>query len=161
MPHTKPMTVAIIYRPPNQSKFLDVFEENLPKRSISYHKFYFLGDFNINPFENGKYVFQKSSSNNKNLDSFTKKYHECCTLFGLKQVIKCPTHVTCHSSSILDHVLASFSDRVSQSGVIDIGISDHQLYIAPGELQELRATAINKLLSVLLKIIHLTFMKRH
>ena len=31
MPHTKPITVGIIYRPPNQSKFLDIFEENLPK----------------------------------------------------------------------------------------------------------------------------------
>ena len=45
----------------------------------------------------------------------------------MKQLIKCPTRVTCNSSSILDHVLASFPDRVSQSGVIDIGISDHQL----------------------------------
>ena len=31
MPHTKPITVGIIYRPSNQSKFLDNFEENLPK----------------------------------------------------------------------------------------------------------------------------------
>ena len=31
MPHTKPITVGIIYRLPNQSKFLDIFEENLPK----------------------------------------------------------------------------------------------------------------------------------
>ena len=43
------------------------------------------------------------------------------------KLIKCPTHVTCNSSSILYHVLASFSDRVYQSGVIDGGISDHQL----------------------------------
>ena len=76
-------------------------------------------------------VFDEFSSYNKNLDLFTKKYH-CtkntnCTLFGLKQLIKCPTHITCNSSSILDHVLASFSDRVSQSGVIDVDISDHQL----------------------------------
>ena len=45
----------------------------------------------------------------------------------MKQLIKCPTRVTCNSSSILDQVLASFPDEVSQSGVIDIGISDHQL----------------------------------
>ena len=50
-----------------------------------------------------------------------------CTLFGLKQLIKCPTRVTCNSSPILDHVLASFLDRVSQRGVTDVGISDHQL----------------------------------
>ena len=73
MPHMKPITVGIIYRPPNQSKFLDVFEENLPKLNTSYRKIYFLGDFSINLFGNGRYVFHKSSSNNKNLDSFTKK----------------------------------------------------------------------------------------
>ena len=89
MPHTKPITVGIIYRPPNQSKFLDIFEENLPKLNTSYREIYFLGDFKINLIENGKYVFNKSSSNNKNLDSFRKKYHECCTLFGLKQLINC------------------------------------------------------------------------
>ena len=127
MPHTKPITVGIIYRPPNKSKFLDIFEENLPQINTSYRESYFLGDFNINLFENGKYVFHKSSSNKKNLDSFTKKYHECCTLFGLKQLIKCPIRITCNSSSIPDHFLASFPDRVSQSGVTDIGISDHQL----------------------------------
>ena len=57
MPHTKPITVGIIYRPPNQSKFLDIFEENLPKLNISYCEISFLGDFNSNLFENGKYVF--------------------------------------------------------------------------------------------------------
>ena len=31
MPHTKPITIDIIYRPPNQSKLFDIFEGNLPK----------------------------------------------------------------------------------------------------------------------------------
>ena len=127
MPHTKPITIEIIYRPPNQSKFLDIFEENLPKLNSSYREIYFLGNFSINLLGNGKYVLDKPSSNNKNLDSFTKKYHEYCSLFGLKQLIKCLTRVPCNSSSIHDQVLASFPDRVSQSGVIDVGISDHQL----------------------------------
>ena len=65
MPHTKPITIGIIYRPPNQSKFLDIFEENLPKINISYREIYFLGDFNINLFENAKHDFDKFSSNNK------------------------------------------------------------------------------------------------
>ena len=76
MPHTKPITVGTIYRPPNQSKLFDIFEENVPKLNTNYREIYFLCDFNNNLFENGKYVFDKSSSNNKNLDSFTKKYNE-------------------------------------------------------------------------------------
>ena len=99
--------------------------------------------FNISLFENGKCVFDKSSSNNKNLDSVTKNYYEYCTLFGLKRLIKCPARVTCNSSSILDHVLASFPDRFSQSVVIDVGISDHQLTYCT------RKTAISKLLAAL------------
>ena len=99
MSHTKPITIGI---------------------SLNF-------DFNINLFENEKYVLDKSSSSNKNLDSFTKKYHEYCTLFTLNQLIKCPTRTTCSNSSILDHVPASFLDRFSQNGVIDVGISDHQL----------------------------------
>ena len=36
MPHTKPITIGIIYGLPNQSEFLDIFEENLPKVNTSY-----------------------------------------------------------------------------------------------------------------------------
>ena len=71
MQHMKPITIGIIYGPPNQSEFLDIFEENLPKVNTSYLETYFHGDFHINFFENGKCVFDKSSSNNKNLDPFT------------------------------------------------------------------------------------------
>ena len=45
----------------------------------------------------------------------------------MKKLIKCPTCVTCNTSSILDHVPDSFPKRISQSGVIDVGVSDHQL----------------------------------
>ena len=70
---TKITTVEIIYRPPNQSKFLDIFEENLPKLNASYREIYFLGDFNTNLFEDEKYVFDKSSSNNKKPRFIRKK----------------------------------------------------------------------------------------
>ena len=79
-PHPKPITIGIIYKPSSQFKFLDIFEENLPKLNTSYCEIYFLDDFSINLFENSKYVINKSSSDNKNLDSFTKKHHEYCTL---------------------------------------------------------------------------------
>ena len=38
-----------------------------------------------------------------------------------------PTRVPSSSSTIIDHILASFPERVTQSGVIDICLSDHQL----------------------------------
>ena len=49
------------------------------------------------------------------------------TFFGFRQLISCPTRISCCSSTIIDHILASYPDRVSDKGIIDIGISDHQL----------------------------------
>ena len=109
MPHTKSIAIRIINRLLNQSKFLDIFE-NLSKLKTSHRQIYFLGNFNINLFENEN-IFDKYFSNNKNLNSFTKVYHKYCTLFSLRQLVKCPTRVACNSSSILDHVLASFPDK--------------------------------------------------
>ena len=55
------------------------------------------------------------------------KYQKFCIVFSLRQLISCPTHISCSSCTIIDHILESYPDRVSQKGIIDIGISDHQL----------------------------------
>lgn len=41
--------------------------------------------------------------------------------------VKVPTRVTSNSSTIIDLILASHSDRVTQQGIIDVGLLDHQL----------------------------------
>ena len=48
-------------------------------------------------------------------------------MFGLKQLIEVLTPVTCSSSTIIDHTLARFFDRVSRKGIIDVRLSDHQI----------------------------------
>ena len=48
-------------------------------------------------------------------------------MFILAQIIKSPTRITCSSISLFDHILASLSERISQKGVINVGLSDHQL----------------------------------
>ena len=50
-----------------------------------------------------------------------------CTMFDLTQIIKSPTRITCSSTSLIDHILASFPERISQEGLINVGLSDHQL----------------------------------
>ena len=47
--------------------------------------------------------------------------------FGLKQPIIVSARVTSGSSTIIDHILASFPERATQSRVMDISLSDHQL----------------------------------
>ena len=44
-------------------------------------------------------------------------------MLGLKKLIEVPTRVTCSSSTIIDPTLATFPNRVSQQGVIDVGSS--------------------------------------
>ena len=63
----------------------------------------------------------------QSIPSDIKKYYEFCTIFDLKQLIEVPTRVTCSSSAIIDYIVANFPDRVSQQGVIDVGLSDHQI----------------------------------
>ena len=57
--NTKPMVVRTIYCPPNQTNFIEVFNENLFKVYINNVKTCILGDFNLNLWQNGHYVFQK------------------------------------------------------------------------------------------------------
>ena len=65
--------------------------------------------------------------NNKSFPSHAKSYLKFRTFFGLKQLIIVPTMLASSSSAITDHILASLPERVTQSGVIDIGLPDHQL----------------------------------
>ena len=61
------------------------------------------------------------------IPSDIKKYYEFFAMFDLKQLIEIPTRVTCSSSTIIDHILARFPNRVSQQVVIDVGLCDHQI----------------------------------
>ena len=47
--------------------------------------------------------------------------------FSLHQLIKAPTRITCNSATIIDHILTSYSKRVTQQGILDVELSDHQL----------------------------------
>ena len=48
LPHTKPIVVGTIYRPPNQTNFMEIFNENFSKVDANNVETYILGDFNIN-----------------------------------------------------------------------------------------------------------------
>ena len=59
LPNSKPITVGTIYRPPNQSNFLEVLSENMNKIDSISNEIYILGDFNINFSLNDSYIFSK------------------------------------------------------------------------------------------------------
>ena len=88
--------------PPNQSNFLEVLNENMNKIDSISNEIYILGDFNINLFLNDSYIFsQKSMLNSKSIPCDVKSYYEFCTFFGLHQLIKVPTRITCNSATII------------------------------------------------------------
>ena len=47
--------------------------------------------------------------------------------YSLTQLIKEPTRTTHKTQTIIDHVITNWPERVSESGVIPCGISDHDL----------------------------------
>ena len=58
-PKSKPITLGIIYRPPDQSSVIDDFNIALKELASQGKETCFLGDFNINLFFEGQYVLKK------------------------------------------------------------------------------------------------------
>ena len=117
--------MGTIYRPPSQGSFTETITEHFSKINTNDTEIYILGDFNINLFSKQKYIFHQT--NTQSMSPEVKNYFQFCSLYGLEQLIKSPTQVTCSTSSLIDHILTTFPERVSQQGIIDVGLSDHQL----------------------------------
>ena len=61
-----------------------------------------------------KNLSSKNTKHKSSSSAFVNKYKEICQTFSL-------------TKSLLDHILTNSSEKVSQKGVLDVGISDHQL----------------------------------
>ena len=83
----------------------------------------------------------QSNSQKSHIPNGIKRYREFCSLHGLKQLITSPTRVTGNSSSLLDHILTNSTDRVSQSGVVDTSLSDHQLIYCTRKISRIKFNA--------------------
>ena len=58
--------------------------------------------------------------------------------FDLHQLIKAPTRITCNSATVIDHILASYPERVTQQGIIDVGLTDHQLIFCTRKISRIK-----------------------
>ena len=96
--------VGTICCPPSQNNFLKLLFRNLNKIKSVDNEIYILGEFKINFFLNDSYVLEKKNIlNSKSIPGDVKSYHEFCTFFGLKLLIKVPTRTTASSSKITEH----------------------------------------------------------
>ena len=65
-------------------------------------------------------------------------------MFNLTQMIKSPTCITYRSTLLIDHILASLPDRISQEGVMNVGLSDHQLIYCTRKISRVKTGGVRK-----------------
>ena len=80
--------------------------------------------------------------------------------FSFHQLIKVLTGITCNSATIINHILASYPDRVAQHGIIDAGLSDHQLIFVQERYLGLKEARTNMLNSTRSSITRLIFLRK-
>ena len=92
--------------------------------------------------QNNKYILRDDNTISlKFLSTDIKNYHQFCTMFGLKQLKKSRTRVTCSTSTLIDLILASFPLTVFQKGVTDVGLFD-QLIFCSQKISQVVPTSI-------------------
>ena len=102
---------------------------------------FILGDTNINILDNAQNILDKYKDMIKkksNFGAIPKKYAQVLSTLGLKQLIKHPTRITCHTSTLIDHIITNCEEKVTQSGVIDTSLSDHQLIFCTGKIKRVK-----------------------
>lgn len=121
LPKTKPIIISSVYRPPNfdMNEFTSTLESIL--HTVSETEVIILGDLNCDM--------------HKPRNIFTQKLKQVCGLFNLENLINLPTRVTENTSTCIDLILTNHSEKISQSGVISLGMSDHSLVYAVRKLR--------------------------
>ena len=137
-----------MYRPPSQCNFLKILNMTFEKVDIDKKEIYILGDFNVNMYHNNRYIVGDDNTiSSKFLSHDVKNYHQFCTMHGLKQLIQSPTHVTCSTSTLIDHILTSAPSRVSQKDEINVGVSDNQLIFCTRKISRIKTGGAHKYLN--------------
>ena len=90
---------------------------------------YILGDLNCNLLEK-KTLFNMQ----------TNKLNSLYELYQLSQLINELTRVTMTTSSLIDHVVTNTPEKISHSGVVHTGISDHSLVYAIRKIRVFQKT---------------------
>ena len=65
-------------------------------------------------------------------------------MFGLKQILKSPTRITCRNTSLIYHISASIPSRVPQHGVTNVSVSDNQLIYCTRKINKIKTGGVHK-----------------
>ena len=141
LPKNKPFTLGFFYRPANQYNFLRLIEDDFKKLNPESKELHILGDINLNTLIDGNrsiFEIRKNTPLRNSLPSLCKQYIEFCSSFSLKQLNSSSARITCSSSTIIDHILTNTTNIISQSGVIDLGILDHNIIFLTRKMKKIK-----------------------
>ena len=110
--HTKPIYLGVCYRNEKNNNLLKCLDNTFSKIRPDCDSLV-LGDFNICIL--------------KNKTKLCKDYKSLLTYYNCKQLVHSPTRVTEKTSTLLDHIFTNNIEKISQSGVLPMGLSDHFL----------------------------------
>ena len=145
LPQNTPITVGIMYRAPSQTNFLEILNMTFQHVNIYKKGIYILDDLNINMYHNNRYrVRDDNTIYSKFLSLDVSNYAQFCTTNGLKQLIQSMTCVICSTSTFIDRILTTSPSRVSQKGVINIGVPDHQLIFSTRNISRIKTGGAHK-----------------
>ena len=93
------------------------------------------------------FLFKENQSLDfRNLNSYLmSKYKELSQIFSLQEIIQKPTRITSTTSSLLDHILTNAGWKISQKGLIDVGLSHHQLIYCTPKIFRTKANMHNQI----------------
>ena len=119
---------------------MDLMVEKFSNLNLKDIEIYLLSDFNINLFQNSKYILngKKSTASQGSVHSMVNRYKEFYQIHSLKQLITCPTRATCNTSTLIDDILTSSTEKIFQSGLIDSEISHHQLIFCTRKVKRVK-----------------------
>ena len=129
------------YKPLTDNHFLDYLSKRLSDFNLMQDDLFILGETNINILDNGQNTLDKYkdiSKRKSNLGAIPKTYAQICSALGLKQLIKHPTRITCHTSTLIGHIITNCEEKVTQCGVIDTSLSDHQLIFCTRKIKRVK-----------------------
>ena len=111
IPKSKPFLFGALYRPPSQNTFFELLEEN--SADFGNTEVILAGDLNTN-------ILKKDAPIYKSFSNF-------CNLHSLTQLISQFTRVCSSTQTIIDLVITSDKSKIAKSGVIECGLSDHNI----------------------------------
>ena len=119
----------MLYRPSGKSDFIEHLNNSLKESNISNtQECYLIGDFNINLLSGNKMTLEKQYSDSySQTHPIVKNYIDLCLSHSLHQLIREPTRTTEYTKTIMDHILTNSPEKIIQSGVIEMGLPDHEL----------------------------------